>query len=107
MFSMFSFMFFLLALDFFSADSLVTMFVGGLVSFGLTNLIKNQTGAMGFGAMILALLVSVVIAVLAVLVSTFLTSGGFSWDKAAMSAVQVFALATIAYKTLMADASAH
>jgi hypothetical protein len=102
---MFSFIFiaFLLSLNFFSAESLVTMLVGGLVSFGLTNWIKNQTGAIGFGAMLLALFISVLVAVVAVGCSMFLSGDGFSWDKAAASAIQVFGVATIAYKALMAD----
>ena len=91
------------SLNFFSAENLVTMLVGGIVSFGLTNWIKNQTGAMGFGAMCLALLVSVAVAIAAVIISLFLSGDGFSWEKATASAVQVFAVATVAYKAMMAD----
>lgn len=98
----FSFIF-ILALSFFSPDSLVTMIVGGVATLGLTHWVKNQSGAMGFGAMLVALFVSVVVAVAAVVISMLLSGEGFSWDKAATSAVQVFTFATIAYKALMAD----
>ena len=101
---MFSFIFlFQIALSFFSPESLVTMIGGGIATLGLTAWIKNQTGAMGFGAMIIAVLISIVIAVVAVVLSMILSGEGFSWDKAATSAAQVFAIATIAYKGLMAD----
>lgn len=98
----FSFLF-SLSLSFFSPESLVTMLVGGAATFGITHWIKNQSGAMGFGAMLLALFISVIVAVAAVVVSMLLSGDGFSWDKAATSAFQVFAIATIAYKALMAD----
>lgn len=101
---MISFIFvFLLTLNFFSAENLAIMVVGTIASLGFTQWIKNQTGAMGLGAMVLALLVSIIVAIAAVVVSMFLSGDGFSWDRAAASALQVFALATIAYKTLMAD----
>ncbi len=91
-----------IALNFFSPENFVTMIVGGLVSLGATHWIKKQTGAMGAGAMLIALFVSIAVAVVAVLISLTLT-GGFSWDQLGASAIQIFAVATIAYKTLMAD----
>lgn len=100
---MFSFIFFLIALNFFSAENLVPTIVGGIAAFGLTAWFKKQTGAMGFGAMCLALLISGIVAIAAVVASMFLSGDGFTWDRAAGSALQVFALATIAYKTLTAD----
>lgn len=94
---------FFLSLSFFSAENFVTMIVGTVVTLGLTQWIKNQTGAMSFAAMVVALAVSIGVAIGAVVLSMFLSGDGFSWDKAAASALQVFALATIAYKALMAD----
>lgn len=91
-----------IALNFFSPENFVTMIVGGLVSLGATHWIKNQTGAMGAGAMIIALVVSVAVAFFAVLISLTLT-GSFSWDQLGASAVQIFAVATIAFKLMMAD----
>lgn len=99
----FIFTIFLIFGGFFTPESLVTTLVGGIAAFGLTSWIKNQSGAMGVGAMVLALAVSVVVAIVAVLVSTLLSGKGFSFDTAATSATQIFAVATIAYKVLMAD----
>ena len=102
----FTFAAFSLSFNFFSPESLVTTLVGGIAAFGLTRWFKKQTGAMGIGAMILAIFVSVLVAVVAVMISTLLSGNGFSADKVAASATQVFAAATIAYKTLMADSGA-
>ena len=94
---------FLMFAGFFSPENLATTIVGGLAAYGLTAWFKRQTGAMGVGAMFLALLVSVAVAVIAVTVSTTMSGGDISLNALATQATQIFAVATIAYKILMAD----
>lgn len=93
----------LFLLSFFSPENLVTTGIGWAVTLGLTHFVKTATGLQGVGALILAIVVSFVVAIAAVVISGLLGGSGFSWDSIATSGSQIFALATIAYKLLMAD----
>jgi hypothetical protein len=98
---LFSIIFLLAGFNLFSAENLVTVLVGFIATTGLTQWIKKQSGLQGVGAMLLAIGLSVFVALAAIVVSMFLNDGGFSFEKIAGSAVQIFALATIAYKLQM------
>ena len=93
--------FFLIA--FFTPESLISTAVGGLVTLGATHWIKGATGLQGAGAAILAFLVSLIVAVAAFVISTTLDGGSLSWQMIPQGSAQIFTLATLAYKLLMAD----
>lgn len=90
-------------MNFFGAENLITIIVGFIVSTGITQWIKKQTGATAFGAMLLAFAIAFGVAITAVVVNGFVT-GQFSWEYLVGQALQIFALSTIAYKALLADA---
>lgn len=92
-----------LALSFFTPESLVTTIVGFAVSTGLTQWFKDKVGAMGFAALVVAIAVSFVVAFVAVLISSFLGGGGVSWDTIPQYGMQIFMLSQLAYKGLLAD----
>ena len=92
-----------LAIAFFSAENLIATIVGFIVTTGLTQWLKNATGAFGTAAFFLAVILSFVVAAVAVTISGLLNGNGFSWDTVPQSALQIFALATAAYKLLLAD----
>lgn len=98
MFSTILAVFFLAA--FLSAENLISTIVGGLVAVGATQWIKNASGLGGAGATVLALVVSVIVAVIAFSVS-MLVSGEFSWAALPAGAAQIFTLATLAYRLLV------
>lgn len=88
------------AVAFFSPENLVTTFVGVIAATGITQWIKVQTGLVGVGALFLAIAISVAVAVVAVLVGVFFSGGAIGWDTLPNAAVQIFALATVAYKLI-------
>ncbi len=90
---------------FFSPESLVSTVVGGLATLGATHWLKGITGLQGAGAAILAFVVSIVIAAAAYVVSTMLSGNPISWQMVPQGAMQIFTLATLAYKLLMADST--
>jgi len=99
----FLFTFTFLLLSFFSPENLISTLVGLVVSVGVTQWLKNQTGAYGTGAAVLAFIVAFVVAVVAVVASTLFSGGDISWETVPQAGLQIFALATMAYKLLMAD----
>jgi hypothetical protein len=102
MFSVFAVLFFL-AFSLFTPESIIPVIVGGAASLGLTQFLKNQTGAMGVLAMLLAVLVSFVVAIVAFVITSLMSGTPFSWEMIPAAAAQIFALATIAFKLLAAD----
>lgn len=93
-----------LQISIFSPENLITTLVGALATFGLTHWIKSQTGLQGVGALIVAIIVSFIVAAASFLISTLLINGNhFSWELLPHAATQIFALATIAYKVIMSD----
>lgn len=88
------------AVAFFSPENLVTTLVGVIAATGLTQWIKLQTGLVGIGALFLAIAISVAVAAVAVLVGAFFSGGTIGWDTLPHAALQIFALATIAYKLI-------
>lgn len=92
-----------LALSFFSPENIVSTIVGVVVTTGLTQIFKNATGAYGLGAFAIAVILSVVIGGVAVVASAFLTGSGVTWETVPQAGLQIFALATMAYKLLLAD----
>lgn len=93
-------MFFMFAIAFFSPENLVTTLVGVIAATGITQWIKVQTGLVGVGALFLAIAISVAVAAVAVLVGVFFSNGTIGWDTLPHAALQIFALATIAYKLI-------
>ena len=92
-----------IAVAFFSAENLISTIVGVIVSTGVTQWLKNQTGIYGTAAAILAFVIAFVVALVAFLVSTYLTGGELGWDAIPQAGLQIFALATMAYKLVLAD----
>lgn len=90
----------ILAVSIFSAENLVPVIIGGLTTLGVTQVLKNQTGLYRFGAAILAFVISVLVAVAAFIVSTFLSGGEITFQTIAAGATQIFTLATLAYHAL-------
>jgi hypothetical protein len=60
-----------LAAAFFSAENIVTVIIGGLASMGISQWLKNSTGAYGPAMLILAVIVSVIVGFAALVVSSF------------------------------------
>ncbi|HEV7701393.1 MAG TPA: hypothetical protein VGO43_14270 [Pyrinomonadaceae bacterium] len=96
-------LFALFAAAFFSAENLVAVIAGAVVTYVGTNVIKNSTGIYRLGALVLTVLVSVVVAGVAVLVSSYMGGEPFSFDALGKAMPQIFTLATIAYKVLNAS----
>lgn len=84
---------------FFSAENIVSVIIGALISVGATQWFKNKTGLVGAGATFAALIVSVIVATAAVVISSFI-SGTFSWENVGNSVGSIFTLATLAYRLL-------
>lgn len=82
-----------------SVENIVSVIVGLLVTMGLTQLIKSWSGLYGFGATILAVVVSFVVGLISVLIQMFL-SGEFSTEKLGVYALSIFTTATIAYRLI-------
>ena len=93
------FMIFLASLA--SPESLVVTIINGAIALGLTQFIKNASNLHGIGAMILAVIISFVAAVAAMAISIYLSGESFSIATITASGLQIFALATIAYKLLI------
>lgn len=98
-----TFLFFQTTAAFFTAENLVVTIVGFIVSIGLTNWIKNWTGLYGTGAAVLAFVLAFVVAVAALVISQIMGGTGFSIEALAASGLQIFALATMAYKLVLAE----
>jgi hypothetical protein len=93
------FFFFLFVFSFASPEAIVETLVGFLVSWGLTNYLKNQTGLAGLGATILAVIVCFVVAVVAVAVSTLFSGQEITLEAILNRMPMIFTLATLAYRT--------
>ncbi|MEQ1644230.1 MAG: hypothetical protein ABL959_12355 [Pyrinomonadaceae bacterium] len=93
----------LFATAFFTAENLVTTMVGFVITAGLTQWLKNASGVYGLAAFAVAVIVSFVVASIAVVASSFMNGTGFAWETIPQSALQIFALATMAYKLVLAD----
>ncbi len=91
--------FFLFAISFASPEAIVETLVGFLVSYGLTNYLKNKTGLAGLGATILTVIVCFVVAVVAVTVSTFFSGEPITLEAILNRTPMIFTLATLAYRT--------
>jgi len=91
------------AIAFFSPENLITTIVGFLVSMGLTQWLKNRTDLYGTAAALLAFVVSFVVAIVAVVAATFFSGGEITWTTIPQAGLQIFALATMAYKLMLAD----
>jgi hypothetical protein len=100
-----SFVLIFISFNFFSPEQLVTTIVGAFVSLGVTQWFKNGSGLAGLGATVAAFVIAFIVAFAAVVISTILTGGKFSLEMLAASGLQIFALATLAYKTMLADRS--
>lgn len=90
-----------ISFSFFTPESIVTMLAGALVTIGVTQWIKRQTGVLGVAAAFLAFALSFVAAALAVVISLLLTGGPISWDTIPQAGLQIFGLATMAYKVFL------
>jgi hypothetical protein len=90
---------------FFSAENIVTVLIGGVISMGLSQLVKNGTGAYGAAMLVLAIAVSLVVAFVALAVSAMFNGTPIDWSALPHYGTQLFALATIGYKLLLADDS--
>ena len=82
-----------------TAESIVSVIAGFLATLGITQFIKSWSGLYGFGATILALIVSFAVGLAAVLVQMAI-SGDFSPEKLGVYALSIFTTATIAYRAI-------
>lgn len=82
-----------------SVENIVSLIIGLLTTLGVTQYLKNWTGLFGFGATILALVVSFVIGLISVLIQMAI-SGDFSPEKLGVYALSIFTTATLAYQAL-------
>lgn len=83
-----------------SAENIVSLVVGLLTTLGVTQFLKNWTGLAGFGATLLALGISFVIGLIAVLIQMAL-SGDFSSEKLGVYALSIFTTSTLAYQAIV------
>lgn len=93
----------LISFSLFTPESLVTTIGGFIVATVGTQWLKNATGVAGMGAFVLAVAISFGVAIVALVIATLLSGGGFSWDFLIQSWLQIFALSTMAYKALLAE----
>lgn len=92
-----------LAASFLSAEGIITMIIGGLVSMGISQWVKKATQAYGPAMLIISVIISVLVAVIGIVAASFLTGSELHWQDLSQLGPQVFALATIAYKLFLAD----
>jgi type IV secretory pathway TraG/TraD family ATPase VirD4 len=92
-----------LAAAFFSAENIVTVIIGGLASMGISQWLKNSTGAYGPAMLILAVIVSVIVGFAALVVSSFWSGQSIDWSNLPHYGTQLFALATIGYNLFLKD----
>ncbi|HQU83969.1 MAG TPA: hypothetical protein PKY59_12615 [Pyrinomonadaceae bacterium] len=85
-----------------SAENVVSLLVGLLTTLGVTQFLKNWTGLAGFGATLLALIISFLTGLISVVIQMAI-SGEFSGEKLAAYAVSIFTTATLAYQALRKD----
>jgi hypothetical protein len=88
----------------FSPEQLAVVIVGALASVGVTQWFKGASGLAGVGASLAAFVISFGVALTAFVVSQIL-AGGFSPAQIPAAGLQIFALATLVYKTMLADRS--
>lgn len=93
----------ILAAAFFSAENIVTVLVGAIVTCGLSQWVKNNTGAYGPAMVILAVIISIGVALVATIGSAFVNGATVNWNDLPQYGAQLFALATVAYKLFIAD----
>jgi|CXWL01.1.fsa_nt_gi hypothetical protein len=87
----------------FTAESIVTTILGFIVTTGLTQWFKNASGVYGLAAFAVAVVIAFVVAAASVVISSFINGTGVSWESIPQAGLQIFALATMAYKVLLAD----
>lgn len=87
--------------SFLTAENIVSVIVGLLTTVGVTQFIKEWRGFFGFGATLLALVISFVTGLVSVLIQMAL-SGEFSPEKLGVYALTIFTTATIAYRAIKA-----
>lgn len=90
--------------DFITAESIISVIVGFLATMGITQFIKSWGGLYGFGATILALVISFAVGLAAVLIQMVI-SGDFSPEKLGVYALSIFTTATIAYRAIQSATS--
>jgi hypothetical protein len=95
----------LFAAAFLSAESLVSVIIGGIVSIGLSQWLKNATQAYGPAMLVVSIMISIVVAVVATLVSAMFTGSEVHWSDLSQTGPQIFALAQVGYKLFLADAA--
>jgi hypothetical protein len=83
-----------------SAENVVVTITGFIVSALGTQIFKNTIGLQGAWSVLLAVVVSVVVAVIGIFVASFLGGDGFSWDALVKQSGQIFVLATLAYHVI-------
>jgi hypothetical protein len=98
-FVVFGLLFFLDLGSFASAENIVSVVVGLLATLGVTEFIKRWQGLYGFGATLLAVGVSFIIGLAAVLIQMAVT-GDFSPEKLGAYALTIFTTATLAYRAV-------
>ena len=86
-------------------ESVASTLIGGLISLGLTQWLKGATGLQGVGALLLAIAISFAVAIIALLVSTAFSGNPLTYALLPSAALQIFAIATIAFKSFMADST--
>lgn len=91
-----------LASSLMSAESLVPVLIGWVGTMGLTQWLKNQTGLAGIGAMLLSFAISLIIGLIAFLGAAFLSGEAIEWQYLPGHGLQIFALASLTYRTFIA-----
>lgn len=94
---------FLIGLGFFTAENIASVIVGFLATLGVTQFIKSWNGLRGFGATVLALVVSFAVGLVSVLLQMAF-SGEFSPEKLGVYALSIFTTATVVYRLIKSAA---
>ena len=87
----------------FSPEQIVATVAGAMFTYGFTNWFKNKTGLAGAGATVMAFIIAFAAALASVAVASFLSGEPLSWEMIPNASFQIFTLATVAYKLMMAD----
>ncbi len=102
MFYLFVFHTAILALALLTPENAVVTIAGAIVAYFGTNWIKSATGIYRVGALLLAVAVSFVTAVVAIIASSYLGGSEISLQNIGHAMPQIFLLATVAYKIVSA-----
>lgn len=83
-----------------TAETVTTTIIGGLVSYGLTNIFKSWTGAMRFLAVALTYVICLIVAIVSTIGVMYYNGEAVTSNAVIQQSFAIFTLATFAYRLI-------